>query len=300
MPTSSLLPKPEWLKIRPPGGETYARIKGLLKDLRLHTVCEEAACPNVAECWGGGTATIMLMGDTCTRGCKFCHVKTGNPKGWLDNEEPQKVARALASLGLTYVVLTSVDRDDLSDGGADHFAKTVEAIKQSSPQTIVEVLIPDFQGDTAALDRVIESGSEVIAHNVETVESLTQVVRDGRCNYRISLEVLRYIKQKAPRIHTKSSIMLGLGETIDQVLSAMEDLRAVGVSILTLGQYLRPSSWHLPVTEYIHPTVFAELEREGLQRGFLSVPSGPLVTSSYRAAEKFLEGLLRNGDGYPG
>lgn len=287
-------PKPEWLKIRPPGGENYAHIKQLFRGLKLNTVCEEAACPNVAECWGGGTATLMLMGDTCTRGCKFCHVKTGNPKGVLDPHEPEKVAQALGELKLTYVVLTSVDRDDLPDGGADHFARTVEEIKRTSPDTLVEVLIPDFLGDKKAIARVVESGADVIAHNVETVERLTPKVRDGRCHYRQSLDVLAEVKRLDPKRFTKSSIMLGLGETREELRTAMDDLRAAGVEIVTFGQYLRPTSWHLPVDSFVHPTVFKELEAEGLEKGFLFVPSGPLVRSSYRAGEKFLEATLRS------
>ncbi len=295
MPASTqTTPKPEWLKIRPPGGEKYLEIKGLLRKLKLHTVCEEAACPNVAECWGGGTATLMLMGDTCTRGCKFCHVKTGNPKGALDPHEPENVAIALASLTLTYVVLTSVDRDDLLDGGADHFAKTVEAIKRLSPKMLVEVLVPDFQGDKAAIARIVESGADVIAHNVETIERLTQKVRDGRCGYQQSLDVLKEVKRLKPSVATKTSVMLGLGETRQEVEKTMDDLREAGVNILTLGQYLRPSTWHLPVHEFVTPAVFRELETVGIQKGFWFVPSGPLVRSSYRAGEKFLESKLRN------
>lgn len=294
MPSTQSTPKPSWLKIKPPGGENYTHIKQLFRELKLHTVCEEAACPNVSECWGGGTATLMLMGDTCTRGCKFCHVKTGNPKGVLDPHEPEKVAAALKELKLTYVVLTSVDRDDLPDGGADHFARTVEQIKQSSPKTIVEVLIPDFLGDEKAIARVVASGAEVIAHNLETTEALTKKVRDGRCDYRQSLRVLEAVKKMDPRIYTKSSIMLGLGETPAEVEVAMDDLRNVGVDILTLGQYLRPTSWHLPVQEFVTPAVFKELEEVGLKKGFMCVPSGPLVRSSYRAGEKFLEGVLRS------
>lgn len=287
--------KPEWLKIRPPGGENYANIKQLLRELKLHTVCEEAACPNVSECWGGGTATLMLMGDTCTRGCKFCHVKSGNPKGVLDLQEPVKVATALAKLGLTYVVLTSVDRDDLADGGADHFASTVEEIKKRVPEMLVEVLTPDFKGDRRAVQRVIRSGVDVFAHNIETIPRLTKQVRDGRCDYQQSIEVLRYAKELRPAVYTKSSIMVGLGETKEEVFSAMDDLRAAGVSIVTVGQYLRPSSWHIGVEEYVKPELFEEYERVGLEKGFLCVPSGPLVRSSYRAGEKFLEGLLRKG-----
>jgi len=295
MPVLQTAQKPDWLKIRPPGGEAFAEIKELVKSLKLHTVCEEARCPNMAECWGGGTATLMLMGDTCTRGCKFCHVKTGNPKGLLDHDEPEKVAKALGVLKLKYVVLTSVDRDDLPDGGADHFARTVEAIKKASPETIVEILIPDFLEDEAALKRVAFCGAEVIAHNVETVERLTKKVRDGRCDYQMSLNVLDKIKKLNPKVYTKSSIMLGLGEKPEEVVKAMDDLRAIDVAVVTLGQYLRPTDWHLPVEEYIHPTVFKELEQEGLKRGFLCCPSGPLVRSSYRAGEKFLEGLIRAG-----
>jgi lipoic acid synthetase len=236
----------------------------------------------------------MLMGDTCTRGCKFCHVKTGNPKGRLDPHEPENVAQAIGELGLTYIVLTSVDRDDLPDGGADHFGQTVEAIKRRSPQTLVEVLVPDFRGDEKAIDRILASGVDVFAHNIETIERLTRAVRDGRCGYRQSLEVLGYAKRARPNIYTKSSIMLGLGETPDEVCTAMDDLRAVGVDIVTLGQYLRPSSWHIAVEQYVPPAVFQKLEAVGLEKGFLCVPSGPLVRSSYRAGEKFLEGLLRS------
>ncbi len=285
-------PKPDWLKVKAPGGEKYAQIKQLLRGLNLHTVCEEASCPNVAECWGGGTATVMLMGDVCTRGCRFCHVKSGNPKGILDLDEPVKVASAVAELGLTYLVLTSVDRDDLPDGGADHFARTVEAIKLRAPSTLVEVLVPDFQGDDAALARIASSGADVIAHNVETVERLQQKVRDGRAGYRQSLEVLRRVKALGVR-YTKSSIMLGLGETQAEISTTMDDLRKVGVDILTIGQYLRPSSWHLPVEEYVHPSLFQKYEAMGLEKGFLFVPSGPLVRSSYKAGEKFLEARLR-------
>jgi len=287
-------PKPEWLKIRPPGGENYSRIKELLKGLKLHTVCEEARCPNVAECWGGGTATVMLMGDTCTRACRFCHVKSGNPKGVLDPNEPENVAKAIAELKLRYVVLTSVDRDDLPDGGADHFARTVEEIKKHSPETLVEVLIPDFQGDEKSVERICLSGVDVIAHNIETVERLTSHVRDRRCGYQQSLNVLKKVKDYYPGIYTKSSIMVGLGEAREEIFKAMDDLRNVGVQIVTLGQYLRPTTWHLPVEEYVHPDTFKDYEKIGLEKGFLCVPSGPLVRSSYRAAEKFLEGLLRS------
>lgn len=293
MPLPQAAPKPEWLKIRPPGGENYLKIKALLRQLKLNTVCEEAACPNVSECWGGGTATVMLMGDTCTRGCKFCHVKSGNPKGVLDLDEPENVSTAIAELALTYVVLTSVDRDDLPDGGGNHIGLTVEAIKRKRPETLVEILVPDFRGDLDAVRRVVDSGPDVFAHNIETVERLQKRVRDGRCSYEQSLSVLRTAKTHRPSVITKSSIMLGLGETKEELAQSMDDLRAVGVEILTIGQYLRPSHWHLPVEAYIPPAFFKELEQMGLEKGFLSVPSGPLVRSSYRAGEKFLEGLLR-------
>lgn len=285
-------PKPEWLKVKAPGGQNYAQLKGLLRELKLHTVCEEAACPNVAECWGGGTATVMLMGDLCTRGCKFCHVKSGNPKGVLDPLEPVNTAKAIAELGLTYVVLTSVDRDDLPDGGADHFAKTVEEIKARDNNVLVEVLIPDFKGDHKALQRIAEAKPDVVAHNVETIERLTPKVRDVRATYKQSLDVLRDLKTMGVK-YTKSSIMVGLGETVDEVAVAMDDLRAVDCNILTIGQYLRPTNWHLAVNEYIHPTTFKKYEEMGLEKGFLFVPSGPLVRSSYKAGEKFLEALIR-------
>jgi lipoic acid synthetase len=235
----------------------------------------------------------MLMGDTCTRACRFCHVKSGNPKGILDPHEPVNVGTAINKLGLSYVVLTSVDRDDLPDGGADHFAKTVEEIKKHTPKTLVEVLIPDFQGDEKAIDRIIESGADVIAHNIETVARLSPKVRDTRCDYQVSLSVLDYVKKKSPKTYTKSSVMLGLSETWEELLQSMDDLRGAGVDVVTFGQYLRPTSWHLPVDQYVHPELFKKLEVEGLKKGFLCVPSGPLVRSSYRAGEKFLEGLLR-------
>jgi lipoic acid synthetase len=285
--------KPEWLRIRPPSGETYVHLKTLFRSLDLHTVCEEAHCPNVWECWGGGTATIMLMGDTCTRGCRFCAVKSGNPRGALDLDEPRKVAIALEEMELTYVVLTSVDRDDLADGGASHFARTVREIKSRRPEMLVEALIPDFQGDVAAVRAVVEAGVDVLDHNVETVERLQGTVRDRRANYAQSLKVLRMSKEMRSDLFTKSSLMLGLGETREEVLATMRDLRAIGVDILTLGQYLRPSSWHLAVQEYVPPEAFDELREAGEAMGFAYVASGPLVRSSYRAGEFFLEKVIR-------
>src|SRR3989442_3896723 len=284
--------KPDWLRVRPPSGENYVHLKGLLRSLDLHTVCEEAHCPNVWECWGGGTATIMLMGDTCTRGCLFGAVTSETPHGVLDIDEPRKVAIALSELDLTYVVLTSVDRDDLPDGGAAHFARTVREIKARSPRMIVEALIPDFQGDLEAVRTVVDGGVDVLDHNVETVERLQATVRDRRASYRQSLAVLEGAKGMREDIFTKSSIMLGLVETEDEVVQTMRDLRAAGVDILTLGQYLRPSTWHLAVEEYIPPETFNRYREIGESMGFLYVASGPLVRSSYRAGEFFLEKVI--------
>jgi len=261
--------------------------------LSLHTVCEEAHCPNVAECWGGGTATIMLLGATCTRGCRFCAVSSGNPHGAVDAFEPIKVAQAVADMGLTYVVLTSVDRDDLPDGGASHFAQTVRAIKATDPTILVETLVPDFRGDPEAIRTVLGGGQEVFDHNVETVRRLQAAVRDPRANYEQSLFVLRHAKEVRSDVYTKSSIMLGLGETRDEVLGTLRDLRAADVDIVTLGQYLRPSAWHLAVNEYVSPESFEWYRRQAEDLGFLYVASGPLVRSSYRAGEFFLESMLR-------
>ena len=286
--------KPEWLRVRPPAGDDYVRLKGLFRDLNLHTVCEEAHCPNVGECWGGGTATIMLMGDTCTRGCRFCAVRSGNPRGLLDLDEPRKVALAVAEMGLRYVVLTSVDRDDLPDGGAEHFARTIREIKARDPELLIEALIPDFQGDLEAVRVVVDAGPDVLDHNVETVRRLQSVARDPRAGYDRSLSVLRSAKAMRPGLLTKSSIMLGLGETRAEVLETMRDLRAIDVDIVTLGQYLRPSSWHLPVQDFVTPAVFDELREAGESLGFAYVAAGPLVRSSYRAGEFFLEKVVRD------
>lgn len=279
--------------MRYPYGDNYEKIKGLLRSHNLHTVCEEAHCPNVAECWGGGTATFMLMGDTCTRGCRFCMVKSGNPHGALDIFEPSKVADAIADLGLRYVVITSVDRDDLPDGGAKHFAATIRAIKRRDPNVITEVLIPDFQGNLGDVKKVVDARTEVIAHNIETTKPLTPQVRDPRATYEQSLHVLESIKDFEQSIYTKSSIMLGLGESESDLITAMEDLRGVNVDILTLGQYLRPSKGHVPVSEYVSPEKFDHYKRLAEGLGFLYVASGPFVRSSYRAGEFFLEALIR-------
>jgi len=264
-----------------------------LRSHGLHTVCEEARCPNLHECWGGGTATIMLLGGVCTRGCRFCAVTSGHPRGWLDPLEPWKVARVLEEWNLDYVVLTSVARDDLPDGGAAHFARTVHVIKQRIPRMLVEVLIPDFQGDREALREVVEARPDVIGHNVETVERLTPKVRDRRAHYEQSLQVLKAVKELDPTRYTKSSLMLGLGETEGEVLQTMKDLRAVGVDFLTLGQYLQPTKKHLPVERYLPPEEFERYRRMGEELGFLYVAAGPLVRSSYRAGEFFLRSLIR-------
>lgn len=283
--------KPDWLKVRLPSGDAYERIKGLVTELRLSTVCQEARCPNVGECWGGGTATVMLMGEVCTRACRFCHVKVGAPAP-LDPEEPEHLARAVRELDLQYIVVTSVDRDDLPDGGAGHFAHAIGALKRESPATKVEVLVPDFAGDRAALDALAEAGPDVIAHNVETVERLTPSVRDRRASYRQSLDVLAYFKRHATRPYTKSSIMLGLGETDDELEATFAALREAGVDVLTLGQYLQPSPYHLKVERFVSPGDFARYRERAEAHGFLYVAAGPLVRSSYRAAELFMKGLM--------
>lgn len=288
-------PKPEWLKVRPPAGENYKRLKLMSRELGLHTVCEEAHCPNIGECWGGGTATFMLLGDTCTRGCRFCAVKSGNPRGVVDELEPVKIALALERMKLTYVVLTSVDRDDLPDGGAQHFAQTIAETKKRNPGMLVEVLTPDFQGDLTSVEKIVKAHPDVFAHNIETVQRLQSKARDRRANYTQSLKVLKAVKDMDSTIYTKSSIMLGLGERDEEVIESMKDLRANDVDILAVGQYLRPSDWHLKVEEYIHPSKFDEFRRIGEELGFRFVASGPLVRTSYRAGEYFLENLIRRG-----
>ena len=283
--------KPEWLRVRLPHGQGYERVKSIVRRTRLATVCEEARCPNIAECWGGGTATVMLMGEVCTRACRFCHVKVGAPPP-LDPEEPENLARAARELNLEYLVVTSVNRDDLPDGGAGHFAAAIRALRRESPETIVEVLIPDFQGVERDLDTVTLARPHVVAHNLETVERLTPTVRDRRANYRQSLEVLKYLRERPERPYTKSSLMLGLGETEPELLQAFADLRGVGVDVLTLGQYLQPSPYHLPVVRFVSPAEFADYKVAAEKMGFLYVAAGPLVRSSYRAAEFFMKGLM--------
>ena len=290
--------KPEWLKVSMEATEGYSQLRSRLRGLQLHTICEEARCPNISECWGGGTATVLLMGDVCTRGCRFCAVKTANPKRILDREEPERVASAVRESGLTYVVLTSVDRDDLADGGAAHIARTVTAIKHSSSVT-VEVLMPDFRGNRDSLDAVIASRAEVLAHNIETVRRLTPSVRDRRAGYDQSLSVLGYLKEASGGRITKTSIMVGLGEEFGEVVETMRDLRAAGVDAITIGQYLRPTVRHLPVIDFISPETFGRYAAEARHAGFRMVASGPFVRSSYRAGELYLEGLVRNA-GLPG
>lgn len=280
--------KPSWLKVKLPAGGAYLDMKQNVTGHRLATVCEEARCPNIAECWNAGTATIMLMGSVCTRGCKFCAVATGNPAGLLDPDEPRLAAQSVKSMGLTYVVLTSVDRDDLPDGGASHYAACVRAIKEASPRTAVEALTPDFAGNTDHVQYVLDSGIEVYAQNIETVRRLTHPVRDPRAGYDQTLAVLAFAKRARPDVLTKTSLMLGLGERDDEIVETMRDLRASGVDILTLGQYLRPSRAHLPVERWVPPEDFKRYRDIGLEAGFLEVVSGPLVRSSYRA-ERALE-----------
>jgi lipoic acid synthetase len=291
LPVAPSTGKPDWIKVRMPRGETYERVKHLVRELKLATVCEEARCPNIGECWGGGTATVMLMGEVCTRACRFCHVKVGAPPP-LDPQEPERLAAAVRELGLEYIVVTSVNRDDRPDGGASHFAAAIRALRRESPKTTVEVLIPDFQGVKASLDAVAEARPHVVAHNVETVERLTPTVRDRRASYRQSLEVLAYLKQRPERLYTKSSVMVGLGETDAELEQTFRDLRSVGVDVLTVGQYLQPSQYHLRVERFVTPRQFKAYQQLAESMGFLYVASGPLVRSSYRAAEFFMKGLM--------
>jgi lipoic acid synthetase len=285
--------RPDWVRAKAPIGPTHSRLKELMKQYSLHTVCEEAHCPNVGECWGSGTATFMIMGKLCTRACRFCNVKSGKPNGALDAEEPANIARAVKDLGLSYVVLTSVDRDDLSDGGAGHFARTISMIRTLAPDACIEALIPDFRGETAALKIVVQAGPDVIGHNLETTEPLTPKVRDPRASYPQSLKVLESVKHMNGRILTKSSLMLGLGEREGEVVQAFRDLRAARADFLTLGQYLRPSPRNLPVIEYVTPEKFEHYRKAAEELGFLYVASGPLVRSSYRAGEYFAHKMIR-------
>lgn len=288
----SHIPKPDWLKVRAPAGENYNRIKNMLGDLKLATVCQEAKCPNMGECWSGGTATFMLMGEVCTRGCKFCHIKTGNPKGVLDPLEPEKVAYSIAQMDLEYVVITSVDRDDLADQGSNHFARTVRTIKKLDPELIVEILTPDFRGDRECVNTIVDAKPDVFAHNVETVERLQKKVRDPRANYQQSMKVLTMVKEHNPKTYTKTSIMLGLSETDEEILQTLKDLRAIECDVVTFGQYLQPTPRHLKVEEYITPEKFKYWQKTAEDLGFLYVASGPLVRSSYRAGEFFMKSIV--------
>jgi len=294
--------KPEWLKMRPPSGERFTEIKETLRNHDLHTVCEEASCPNLGECWSGrngpGTATFMLMGDRCSRGCNFCDVETGGMKP-LDPDEPENVASAVAEIGLEYVVLTSVDRDDLPDQGAGHFAETIREIKQRDPSILVEVLVPDFQGEDELVWKIIDAEPDVIAHNVETVERLQWPVRDRRAGYEQSLTVLRQVAEESDAF-AKTSIMLGVGEYNHEVYQTLRDLRSAGVDVVTLGQYLQPSRSHLEVSEFVHPDAFDTWKRVAEEElGFAYCASGPMVRSSYRAGELFIESVLRDETAAP-
>ncbi len=280
--------KPEWLRAPMPAGGGFNAVRGVVHEHRLATVCEEAKCPNIGECWNAGTATLMLMGAVCTRACRFCSVDTGNPKGWLDSEEPVNSARTVQLMKLKYVVLTSVNRDDLLDGGAAHFAACVQEIKRLNPGTAVEALTPDFQGHLPDVETVVNSGLEVFAQNIETVERLTHPVRDPRAGYAQTMQVLAHAKQHRSSVLTKSSLMLGLGETDEEIIQTMDDLRTARVDILTLGQYLRPTPNHLDIQRWVTPEQFAQYREVALAKGFLECVSGPLVRSSYRA-ERALE-----------
>lgn len=292
--TTRLSPKkPPWLKVPFPGGERYSWIKKRAANLNLSTVCEEANCPNIGECWNGGTATFMLMGDTCSRGCRFCSVKSAKNPGALDPEEPKKLAETVKNLALKYVVLTTVDRDDLPDQGASHIARCIRSTQRACPEMLIEMLMPDFQGKTELVQQVINARPAVLAHNLETVRSLTDRVRDSLASYDQSLDVLRYLKQQCPDGYTKSSLMLGVGESRKETLQAMKDLRDVGVDFLTIGQYLQPSKKHLKVEKFMHPDEFDELALQGDKMGFEYVASGPLVRSSYKAAEFYIERKIR-------
>ncbi len=292
-PGHPALRKPPWLRAKAPMGEGFQGVRALVKEHRLATVCEEAKCPNIGECWNAGTATIMLLGAVCTRACRFCSVDTGNPHGWLDREEPANAARTVELMKLKYVVLTSVDRDDLPDGGAGHYAACVAAIREACPDTAVEALTPDFQGRVHDVATVVDSGIAVFAQNIETVRRLTHPVRDPRAGYEQTLAVLRAAKAHRPGVLTKSSLMLGLGESDEEIAQTLHDLRAAGVDIVTLGQYLQPTTHHLPVERFVTPAQFDAYRAQALGLGFLECVSGPLVRSSYRAEQA----LNRNNAG---
>jgi len=275
--------KPKWLRIKSQNSSKFRELKEIVSHKKLHTVCEEAMCPNIQECWSHGTATFMLLGSVCTRACKFCAVDTGNPKGQIDAKEPEKVANSIAQMNLKYAVLTSVNRDDLEDGGAMHFAQTVVSIKKEAPGVIIEALVPDFLGKRESIETLLDSNVEVFAQNLETVKRLTHQVRDHRAGYEQTLEVLAYAKTYSPKTISKTSLMLGLGESEDELLESFNDIRSAGVDVLTLGQYMRPTINHLPVERWYSPEEFQYMKKLALDIGFKEVASGPLVRSSYRA-----------------
>lgn len=277
--SEQMLRKPEWLKIKLPKGTNYKEVKSIVARYNLHTICTSGKCPNMGECWAAGTATLMILGDICTRSCKFCATQTGKPLP-VDENEPSNVAKSIQLMGLKHAVITSVDRDDLEDKGADHWQKTIEAIKQLNPNTTMEVLIPDFDGEPELIQLIIDAKPDIISHNLETVKRLTPLVR-SRAKYELSLKVLKTIAESD--VVAKSGIMVGLGETRDEVLETMDDLLAVGCEVFTIGQYLQPTKTHLQVEEYIHPDVFEEYRKLGLDKGFKFVESAPLVRSSYHA-----------------
>ncbi|MBU0635715.1 lipoyl synthase [Candidatus Micrarchaeota archaeon] len=282
-----MLTKPSWLKIRPPTTEQYNWIKQQVKGQQLHTVCQEAHCPNMTECWSAGTASFMILGDTCTRGCRFCAIKTAKKGNPLEAQEPKKLAETIQKMKLKYVVITSVDRDDLSNYGAGQFANCILAIKKLNPKTKVEVLTPDFCGEKKCIETVLNAKPDVFGHNLETVKRLQEKVRDQRANYEQSLKVLRLAKEIVPTVYTKSALMLGMGETKAEILKTMEDLRNAGVELLSLGQYLQPAPDHYPVHRFVNPNEFAELKSEALKKGFLYCQSGPFVRSSFKAGDFF-------------
>ena len=275
--------KPTWLRVKSQNSSKYRELKSIVSEKKLHTVCEEAMCPNIQECWSHGTATFMLLGSVCTRACRFCAVDTGNPKGSLDKDEPIKVASSIAHMNLKYAVLTSVNRDDLRDGGAEHFSHTIQAIKEKAPEVIVEALVPDFLGNEQSIEILLNSKLEVFAQNLETVSRLTKRVRDPRAGYDQTLEVLSYAKQHSPSVITKTSLMFGLGETEEEILKTFDDIKGTGVDVLTLGQYMRPTVNHLPVEKWYTPEEFEYFKDLAIEIGFLEVASGPMVRSSYRA-----------------
>ena len=285
--------KPDWLKVRLPSGSRYHSLKANVRQNKLSTVCEESMCPNIGECWSHNTATIMLMGSICTRACRFCSVDTGNPNGWLDKDEPVNAADAVFNMGLKYVVLTSVDRDDIFDGGASHYADSVTAIRAQNPETAVEVLTPDFKGNIEHLNVLLDTDIVVFAQNVETVKRLTHPVRDSKASYETTLELLAHAKKYRPEILTKTSLMVGLGETDDEIFETMANLREINLDILTLGQYLKPTQNHLPVERFVTPDTFDLYREKGLEMGFTEVVSGPFVRSSYRAERA----LMKNNAG---